>query len=174
MRIPSPLFIVYRMFLWLVGTLFGLFFIFFFIMSLGKIDGLSMEPGFVDQEMFIVNKFVYLFKKPQRQDIVQYIDIEYKVLIVKRVIGLPGDKLKYFNKNIYRWEQGSWILIEEPYLAPYSQTVFNDAIDDNDIIEVPQNSYYLLGDNRLFSFDSRQVGFINRSNIVGKIIDLVN
>lgn len=174
MRIPNALFMLYRMSLWLGGSIFGLLFVFFFVMSLGRIDGFSMEPGLVDQELFVVNKFVYLFRQPQRQEIVQLVDLKNKHLVIKRVIGLPGEKLKHSGNCIYRWQQGSWVLIEESYLAPYSETVFDKWEIENEIINIPKNTYYLLGDNRLSSFDSRQRGFIKREDIVGKVIDLFN
>ncbi|MDP3970212.1 MAG: signal peptidase I [bacterium] len=143
-----------------------------FIIEPGRVNGRSMEKTFIDDDIFFVNKLFLLTKKPRRGDIVQYINDINNEVIIKRVIGLPGEQVKIFNNHVYIiTTAGEEIKLAEPYLDEYTLT--KTPLGNNIIYPpIPENEYFLLGDNRGESKDSRYVGTINRSYITGSVIKL--
>lgn len=129
------------------------------------VRGESMYPTLEEGDYLIINRMSYKFKEPERGDIIvfesdlQQDDGSSKDL-VKRVIGVSGDKVKIENSKVYvNGEE-----LDEPYI--------HDEGTDGDIDTiVPENSVFVLGDNREISLDSRysSVGFINDSDILGKV-----
>lgn len=144
----------------------------FFVISPGKVNGRSMEPTYLDDEVFFVNKFVYLLHRPKRFDIVQVIEPESKKLIIKRIIGEPGDVVIIKRGYVYLIEKG---IGEEKKLdetAYLSRTMFTKvwAQKKPERYELGEHEYFLLGDNRVHSTDSRDYGPVSRTVIVGKVI----
>lgn len=128
----------------------------------------SMVPTLEVGNFEIANKLHYFFKEPERGDIVIFYrdnDVEYEKLFTKRVIGLPGDKVKINNGILYI----NNIAYHEPYLQ-------SDAGENFKEIVVPENSYLMLGDNRYNSADSRywEETFVSKKNIVGKVMFIVD
>lgn len=142
----------------------------FFVVSPGRVNGLSMDPTFKDEQLFFVNKFVYLFYEPKRYDVVQIIDPQTKKLIIKRVVGLPGESVIIKRGKVYIVSNNGIPEIElsESYLSP---TIFTTLKAQNRPIKyfVSSGTYFVLGDNRGFSTDSRYYGPVRRENIVGKV-----
>lgn len=142
----------------------------FLIFAPGKVHGTSMEPTFYTNGLFLVNKSFYLFSEPQRYQIVQLLDPEdTNRLLIKRIIGLPGEKLKFVKGNlVVTTLDGSKFELDENYLPldkgdrrlPYYPTE----------MVIPEDSYYVLGDNRYTSRDSRAFGAVHRRFINGPII----
>lgn len=135
------------------------FFIRAFIFAPIVVDGESMLPTLHDRERLIVNKAVYLYSEPKRGDIVVFHATENKDWI-KRVIGEPGDVVKvedgvlYVNNNV----------VEEPYLK-----AGETGIVTNDFVEiVPDHYFFLMGDNRPNSRDSRIIGSVPSTAVVGR------
>jgi signal peptidase I len=138
--------------------------------SIGHVGGVSMEPTLVDGERFLVNRAVYLVKAPQREEMVQLVDPNKNAtLIVKRVIGEPGDTVRITEGSVSIINEDGEKVLEEPYLPPGTQT---NIADDLEEFVIPEHEYFLLGDNRGSSKDSRHFGPIHRKYINGRIIQL--
>ena len=138
------------------------FFIILFVYQPVKVEGGSMEPGLEDQERIFINKLVYRFESIERGDIVvfRYPRDTHKSFI-KRVIGLPGDRINISYGHVY--VNGEFL--PEPYVPPDYQ----DARSHPEII-VPPNAYFVLGDHRSMSNDSREFGPVMRGYIYGKAV----
>jgi signal peptidase I len=142
-----------------------------FIIDPGRINGRSMEPTFIDEDIFFVNKYILLLRSPRRGDVVQARDPLSNHLVVKRVIGLPGEQLAIHDNAVWLiFEDGSQQKIEEPWL---SEDVWIMSDENNDIIYLPIQpySYFLMGDNRENSADSRRYGSIHRKEIYGLVMN---
>jgi signal peptidase I len=146
-----------------------LLFAFVVIFSIGlflyqpvKVEGGSMEPGLEDQERIFINKLVYRLESIERGDIVvfRYPRDTHKSFI-KRVIGLPGDHIYISYGHVY--------VNGQQLLEPYVPSDYLDARSYPEMI-VPNNSYFVLGDHRSMSNDSRDFGPVMRSYIYGKAV----
>lgn len=133
-----------------------------FIFQIAYVKGPSMEPTLYEGQILIVSKLNYRLGAPKRGDIVVLNDnLEHKDLI-KRVIGLPGENVDI--KDGFVYIDGE--LLEEDYInVPTYENGFEAS-------EVPENKYFVLGDNRPESRDSRSssLGFVERENIMGKAV----
>ena len=134
------------------------------------VDGQSMMPTLHDQNRMIVNKIGYIVGEPERGDIVVFHATEERDYI-KRVIGLPGDTVEYDNDVLLI----NGKKVDEPYLDEYKKQIEDGTLTDNFKVEelygikkIPKGKYWLMGDNRRFSQDSRHLGPIERNKIVGK------
>lgn len=130
-----------------------------YVISPIRVNGTSMDPTLENGDIMILNKIRYRITKINRFDIVV---IKYKdELLIKRVIGLPGEKIKYVNNTLY--VNGK--KLDEEFDKTYT---YNFSLKEIGSTTVPDDSYFVLGDNREVSKDSRSIGFIDRENIVGK------
>lgn len=146
-------------------------FIFTFIIAVAPIAGNSMNPTLNDGNMVIVTRFTYQFSDVKRNDIIIFKDSNKKKY-VKRVIGLPGEKIDYIN--------GYLIIDGETYEENLSTSSLTHNFLFSDIcpIEVctdgiiPIDKYLVLGDARNDSQDSRDpsIGLVPKDNIIGKIV----
>ncbi|WP_409294400.1 signal peptidase I [Peribacillus sp. SCS-26] len=134
------------------------------------VDGLSMMPTLHDQDRMIVNKIGYTVGKPKRFDIIVFHAPEGKDYI-KRVIGLPGDKVEYKDDTLYVNGKA----YKEPYLDQYKREVMDGPLTESftlsDYIDrdtVPKGELFVMGDNRRFSRDSRQIGTVPMEKVLGK------
>jgi len=131
------------------------------------VKGASMEPNFHDYEYLIIDEISYRFSQPQRGDVVvfRYPD-DPSQFFIKRTIGLPGERIKIANNQvtIYNQTNPQGVALVEPYLATGLQTFGN--ID----LRLTANQYYLLGDNRPVSLDSRIFGPVPRHSIIGHVL----
>ncbi|MBP9718515.1 signal peptidase I [Candidatus Gracilibacteria bacterium] len=145
-----------------------------FFLSISVVNGNSMEPTLHDEQQFAINKFKYLFQEPKRFDIVQLYDpVDKNKLLVKRVIGLPNETLQFTeNKVSIISPDGTIKEIDEPYLK--NDVVNAGRIDKPATIYIPDGTYYVMGDNRTFSTDSRDFGPATRTLILGKVIAKVS
>ncbi len=144
----------------------------------------SMEPtlhGTPNQweaDKIIVDKLSYKFSDPQRGNIVVFSPTEelqkeqYQDAFIKRVIGLPGDKIELKGGKVYINNK----LLPENYLAPQQRTVIDVCNSGQQppflshAQTIPPNSYLVLGDNRNSSYDSRCWGVVPRQNIIGRAV----
>lgn len=130
------------------------------------VSGSSMVPNFHNKEYLVVNKFNYRFNKPQRGDVIVFkYPKDTSQYFIKRIIGLPGERVQIDGGKvrIFNTEHPDGVVIEEPYL-PSNDATFGKS----DIVSLGSSEYYVLGDNRLFSSDSRVWGILPEKNIVGR------
>lgn len=123
-----------------------------------QIDGFSMQNTLQNSQYVLVNKIAYLFHAPARGDVIVFHEPDHPDRdLIKRVIGLPGDKILIDSTNV--WVNGTEL--HEPYITAPSNPPTQP-------LTVPANDYFVLGDNRPNSEDSRYFGPVPRDNIVGK------
>lgn len=145
---------------WLVSILFALIIavmIRTFFYAPYEVRGHSMEPTLHGSELLIVNKWTYRIRSPEYGDIIVF-HADQRVDFIKRVVGLPGDKIMIKNGNVYR----NGLLLKESYL--------NDPMDEDELFHliVPTGDVFVMGDNRNHSSDSRVIGTIPMNQIVGR------
>lgn len=144
----------------------------FFILDIGQMSGQSMEPMFWSHDFFLVNKMAYLIHSPARYDVVQLFNPKRPdMYLIKRIIGLPGETITIRENMLYvQSKDGTQQQLAEPYLA--EDVINRMPIGHIDKITIPDDSYAVLGDNRLFSTDSRAYGPVHRRLILGKVIPM--
>ena len=125
----------------------------------------SMEPTLYENHYLIVNKLAYKTGEPERGDIIVFeSDLETddgdKKLLIKRIIGLPGETIKVTGGNVYIDGQ----LLAEEYLK--------DGITPGEIEDcyIEDGELFVMGDNRIVSIDSRELGCINEETVLGKAV----
>lgn len=139
-------------------------FIYYFIASPHIIVGSSMNKSFADGEFLLVNKIDYRLASPQRGDVIVFhYDTTHDY--IKRILGLPGDSISVNNGTLY--VNGKQV-IENIYVTNGNLTYGLDFLHNGETIVVPSHHYFVLGDNREQSSDSREWGFVNIEAIVGK------
>lgn len=127
-----------------------------------KVEGTSMQPELLDQERIFVNKFVYHFEEIHRGDIVVFwYPKDPSKSFIKRVLGVPGDVVSIRDGQVYINGQ----LVEERYVP----RGYQDG-DSYPPVRVREGHYYVLGDHRNASNDSRSWGLVPRKYIYGKAV----
>ncbi len=129
-----------------------------FIITPIQVDGMSMYSTLSDNEILILKKFDKDYK---RFDIIVF-DYDGKKLI-KRIVGLPGETLEYKNNKLYI--NGKYI--KENFLDSYNKT-YDFKLKNIGYTRIPDNTYFVMGDNRTNSTDSRIIGTISKNKIKGK------
>jgi signal peptidase I len=125
-----------------------------------RVDGDSMNPGLHTDEFVLVDKASYLFQAPQRGDVIVFhYPLDTQRDFIKRVIGLPGDIINVTSTSVI--VDGRTLL--EPYISDPSNF-------GNDTWKLGPNQFFVMGDNRPNSLDSRTWGPLNRSYIIGKAV----
>lgn len=138
--------------------------LYLFIMTPHEVVGNSMHPTYKNGEFLMANKVSYKFSEPQRGDVVifKYSDTQD---FIKRIVGVPGDKIMIKDGNIY---VNDTQLNEADYLASSVVTNGGSYIHEGQTITVPDDQYFVCGDNRPNSSDSREFGPISQDRIKGK------
>jgi signal peptidase I len=137
-------------------------FIIIFLYQPVKVEGTSMMPGLEDQERIFVNKFVYRWEPIQRGDIVVFrYPRDPSKSYIKRVIGVAGDRVRIENGQVYVNGEA----LDEDYVPSEYADVRSYAE-----ATVPANSYFVLGDHRTMSNDSRDFGPVSERYIYGKAV----
>jgi len=140
-------------------------FIYLLLVQPHKIKGDSMQPNYPNGEYLLTDKVTYRFKNPQRGDVIVFEapgtnGDEY----IKRIIGLPGEKIKIFQEKVYI--NGN--PLKEDYLNQSIRTDPGSFLKDSLEVVIPPNNFIALGDNRNASSDSRAWGFVPKENIRGR------
>jgi signal peptidase I len=137
-------------------------FIIIFLYQPVKVEGTSMMPGLEDQERIFVNKFVYRWEPIARGDIVVFrYPRDTSKSYIKRVIGVAGDHIRIDNGQLY--------VNGDPIAEDYVPADYADARSYPEIT-VPRNTFFVLGDHRTMSNDSRDFGPVNERFIYGKAV----
>ena len=137
-----------------------------FFASPNQITGAAMAPSYVDGQYYLTDKWSYRFGEPKRGDVVVYKapsnpDVDY----FKRIVGLPGEEIEIREGKVYINGQ----LLDEPYLAPGTVTYEHTYLKEGQKLAILQGQYFVMGDNRPHSSDSRAHGPIPKESIVGKM-----
>ena len=140
-------------------------FIVMYVVTTQQILGPSMNNTLNSGDLVLLNRAVYKFKNIKRFDIVSfnYSDTKY---LVKRVIGLPGEKIEYKNNVLYVNDKQ----VDEPFLSKEVSTEDFSTMDLG-YETIPRDMYLMIGDNRADSLDSRdpKVGLVSKKEIIGKV-----
>jgi signal peptidase I len=137
-------------------------FIIIFLYQPVKVEGTSMMPSLDDQERIFINKFVYRLEPIERGDIVVFrYPRDLSKSYIKRVIGMAGDHV--------RIDDGAVYVNGRRIMEPYVPILYADLRSYPEIV-VPQHSYFLLGDHRTMSDDSRDFGPVSEEFIYGKAV----
>ena len=132
---------------WLVNTATGRY----------RVQGHSMDPTLQEGEYIIINKLSYYLSEPERGDIVVlHFPRDRSREYIKRIIGLPGDVVEISNQQV----KVNGVLLTEPYIKELTNSTGR--------WEVPEDNFFVMGDNRNNSSDSRSWSFLPRSDIVGR------
>lgn len=145
--------------------------VYLFLFQPHQVKGNSMHPNFHNGEFLLTNKITYRFGKPERGDVIVFkapesepcaeIECEY----IKRIIGVPGDRVKIVNGHVYINGQ---MLKESEYLPSDYQTSSGSFLVEGIEKIIPEGHFLPLGDNRPQSRDGREFGPVPRESIVGK------
>jgi signal peptidase I len=137
-------------------------FVIVFVYQPVKVEGTSMMPGLSDQERIFINKFVYRWEPISRGDlIVFHYPYDPAKSYIKRVIGIAGDRVEIRHGWVY--------LNDELLFEPYVSDQYRDERSYS-VRVVPEDSYFVLGDHRNLSNDSRDFGAVKREYIYGKAV----
>jgi signal peptidase I len=137
-------------------------FIIVFLYQPVKVEGTSMMPGLADQERIFINKYAYRLGAIERGDVVVFkYPGDPSKNYIKRIVGVPGDRIQIYRGAVF--VNGS--RLEEPYVPE----PFRDQRSMNDLV-VPAGTYFVLGDHRNLSSDSRDFGVVERDAIFGKAV----
>jgi len=127
-----------------------------------KVEGTSMAPLLSDQERIFINKFVYRFEPIQRGDVVVFwYPLDHSKSFIKRVVGLPGEAVEIRQGAVY--VNGK--IVPEPYVPPQYED-----LSDFGPVRVPKDNYFVMGDHRISSNDSRVFGPVESRYIYGRAV----
>jgi len=141
------------------------------------VSGSSMSPNFSNGDYVLVDELTYHLRAPERGEVVVFHDPQdYATYFIKRIIGLPGDKIQVGNNKVtvVNTQYPNGLTLDESYL-PSGTPVGAEQCDGGTLsggvctYNLPAGSYLALGDNRQFSFDSRDWGTLPGKNIVGLV-----
>lgn len=130
----------------------------YFLVQPFIVKGASMQPNFHDSEYLIINEIDYRLNDPERGEVIILKDpLDPQVYFIKRIIGLPGETVEIKNGRVFINDQA----LIETYIEEFGTDTF-------DAVKLELEQYYVMGDNRTNSFDSRKFGPVPRKSIIGK------
>lgn len=138
----------------------------YFIAQPFCVKGASMEPNFQDGGYLIIDELSYRFNQPQRNQVIVFrFPEDPKQFFIKRIVALPNETIEIKNNKvkIYNEENPLGLALDEPYLAA------NQITEGSQRVELGEDEYFVLGDNRLHSSDSRRWGPLDKTFITGKV-----
>lgn len=132
-----------------------------FVGQIARVDGLSMEPTLADHDRLVVNKWIYRVGEPRPGDIVMlYYPVDPEKSFVKRVIAREGDEVRIASGKVYV----NGVALHDEFVPPEYR-----SFEDFGPQVVPQGYYFVMGDHRNGSSDSRHWGPVPKKYIVGKV-----
>ena len=145
----------------LVISLVAVFLVRAFIAQPFLVSGSSMEPNFYDGNYLLIDELSYRFREPERGEVVVFkYPKNHKSFYIKRIIGLPGETIDITRGEVSIKKGEEELTLEEEYIAPAWTS-------GNTEIALGEGEYFVMGDNRNFSFDSRSWGSVESNEIVG-------
>lgn len=147
-----------------IGSLFIV--VYLFIMQPNQVKGASMDPTFNTGDYIFTSKVTYKFRGYNRGDVVVFKspknpDIEY----IKRIIGLPGDKVMVKDSEVYV----NGIKLTEGYISAKTNLWENGFSKNGEAVTVPDGYLFVMGDNRPRSSDSREFGPVPEDSVIGQV-----
>ena len=140
--------------------------IYVFLFRPFRVSGNSMDPTFFDKQYILTNIISLRFSTPQRGDIIVFKSpSDQEKDYIKRVIGIPGDTILLKNGDVY---VNGKLLDQSTFLKISVKTYGGSFLKENEPVTVPPDSYFVLGDNRSGSSDSREWGFVPLKSVIGK------
>lgn len=140
--------------------------IYIFLFRPFEVKGDSMYPNFLDSEYVLTNLITLRFNNPVLGDVIVFkAPTDTEKDFIKRVIGRPGDTVEVKGGSVYL--NGN-LLDESKYLKPDVKTYGGAFLKDNIPVTVPPDNYFVMGDNRLYSSDSREWGFVSKDKLIGE------
>ncbi len=125
------------------------------------VSGSSMEPNFDDGNYLLVDELTYRFRNPERGEVIVFkYPGDRRSYYIKRIIGLPGERVTINKGEITIYKESEELVLREDYIKSMLTTGRFEA-------RLEADQYFVMGDNRNFSFDSRNWGSLNRSDIIG-------
>lgn len=140
------------------------FFVYLLIMRPHKISGISMSPNYPDSEYLLTEKVSYYKSPPKRGDIVVFTPPVSSDDYIKRVIALPGENISIKESKVYINNE----LLKEDYLNDDVSTQGGSFLAEGQSYKVPDAEFFVMGDNRTHSYDSRSFGPIKKKVISGR------
>lgn len=138
----------------------------YFLIQPFFVKGASMDPNFWDGDYLIIDEISYRFNEPQREDVIVFrYPLDPSQFFIKRVIGLPGETVKIEDGRVIIYNQEAseeWIILNE---SAYLEDVYTPGSLE---ISLSDEEYFVLGDNRDASSDSRKWGGLNKKYITGR------
>jgi len=144
--------------------------VYLFLLQPHQVRGASMEPNLSNGQYILTDKISYRFDKPRRGDIIVFkAPVDPNFDYIKRIIGLPGESIQIKGGKIIikNTTHPKGFVLEEPYKINGSDQP-GTLLEDNREFKISEDNYFVLGDNRNQSFDSREWGELSRKNIIGK------
>lgn len=135
------------------------------------VDGESMMPNYVNNEYILAEKISYMTGEPKRGDVIVF---RYpgnpNISYIKRIIGLPGETVKIENSTVtvFNDKNPEGVTIEEKYLPGDTLTLAEGSQNGAFSKKIANDEYFVMGDNRQHSSDSREWGLLPRTNIIGR------
>lgn len=141
----------------------------YFLIQPFYVKGMSMESNFQDHEYLIIDEISYRFRPIERGEVIVFrYPLNPQEYYIKRIVGLPGEgvQVKDAKVIVYNTENPGGAVLTESYLDENMPTYANN----DDRLDLGPNEYYVMGDNRVASKDSRVFGAVNKSFITGRVM----
>lgn len=132
-----------------------------FIVQPFVVSGASMEPSFHNGNYLLIDELTYRFRQPERGEIVVFkYPGDHRSFYIKRIIGLPGERVVLDGGKVSVYSNGEKKILSEAYLS-------GEFMSGSFEVVLAPDQYFVMGDNRNFSFDSRSWGPLSRGDIIG-------